>query len=130
MPSSHSGHGTSAEHRREAPTGATTEVSTTCPVWCQGGHGRDDWGTHVATGLRFRSHQGPSFGPHISVGAEQTPQGFEAPTAFVFDLDGAELDAPALRELAREVAAAAEWCEAHGRTSHPAATSVPLPTSS
>jgi hypothetical protein len=82
-----------------------------CPAWCQGCHGRDDWGTHVVTGLRFRSHQGPSFGPHISVGAEQTPGGFEAPTAFVFDLDGAELGAPALRDLARNVRAAAEWCE-------------------
>ncbi len=83
----------------------------TCPAWCQGGHGRDDWGTHIVTGLRFRSHQGPSFGPHISVGAEQTLDGFEAPTAFVFDLDGAELGAPALRDLARNARAAAEWCE-------------------
>jgi hypothetical protein len=98
------------------PTGAScndavARESGACPAWCQGCHGRDDWGTHVVTGLRFRSHQGPSFGPHISVGAEQTPAGFEAPTAFVFDLDGAELGAPALRDLARNAAAAAEWCE-------------------
>jgi hypothetical protein len=82
-----------------------------CPAWCQRCHGRDDWGTHVVTGLRFLSHQGPSFGPHISVGAEQTLDGFEAPTAFVFDLDGAELGAPALLDLARNARAAAEWCE-------------------
>ncbi len=98
------------------PAGATSEEavapeSVPCPAWCQGGHGRDDWGTHVVTGLRFRSHQGPLFGRHISVGAEQTPDGFEAPTAFVFDLDGAELSASALRDLARNARAAAEWCE-------------------
>ena len=94
-----------------AGSGAVARESGACPAWCQGGHGRDDWGTHVVTGLRFRSHQGPSFGPHISVGTEQTPDGFEAPTAFVFDLDGAELGAPALRDLACNARAAAEWCE-------------------
>jgi hypothetical protein len=82
-----------------------------CPEWCQSTHEHDDWATRVGTGLSFRSHQGPSFGSHISVGAEQTPAGFEAPTAFVFDLDGAELGALALRDLARNARAAAEWCE-------------------
>ena len=92
------------------PLGSVDRASGPCPDWCQGGHGRDDWGVHVVTGLRFRSHQGPLFGPHISVGAEETPDGFEAPTAFVFDLDGAELSASALRDLARNARAAAEWC--------------------
>ena len=82
-----------------------------CPAWCQSRHERDDWGTQVGTGVRFRSHQGPSFGSHISVGAEETLTGFESPTAFVFDLDGAELGALALRDLARNALAAAEWCQ-------------------
>ena len=38
----------------------------------------------------------------------------QAPTAFVLDLDGAELGAPALRDLARNARAAAEWCEENG----------------
>lgn len=111
--SSYTGHFEPTEPSGAISTEEVVPVSTACPEWCQAGHGRDDWGTQVGTGLRFRSHQGPSFGPHISVGAEQTPKGFEAPTAFVFDLDGAELGASALRDLARQASAAAEWCEAN-----------------
>jgi hypothetical protein len=99
------------EPSRTPSVDAIVGAGADCPEWCQSTHEHDDWATRVGTGLSFRSHQGPSFGSHISVGAEQTPAGFEAPTAFVFDLDGAELGALALRDLARNARAAAEWCE-------------------
>ena len=92
-------------------------VQFACPSWCTLtlGHDWDSTDDHGTS----RGHEGPRFGPFISVGAREyshAPGNLELDVHIYSDMEAqlaGQVDPATLRQLSRDALAAAEWLEAH-----------------
>lgn len=98
------------------PTTLPTDTAPpACPDWCTiPGH---DWDS-VGRGRGVRIHEGPSFGPEVSIGSMEYDDGTVEDFGVYISLPEETVVRPAAqaRELAILLAAAAEWLEAQKPT--------------